>query len=122
MLKSIYANNTEVQSIISNYDEEDIAAILLDVNSTSLWMISPPSLQKFKNDLHKNVTVKFRYSITISRLAHDEPNAVEANQIFYLHGNDLARQQLIRILKDGVHEQRVHLPSLFPKFLKVTFM
>ncbi|XP_055298732.1 piezo-type mechanosensitive ion channel component-like isoform X4 [Sitodiplosis mosellana] len=118
-LKGIYANNTAVQSIISKYDEDDIAAISLDVNSSSLWLMSPPSLQKLKRYLRENVTMKFRYSISISRLSHEKSDVVEDNHVFVMHENDAARQELIRIIQEGDHNQRVHLPFLFPKFLKV---
>lgn len=120
-LKSIYVNNTAAQSIISKYDEEDVAAISLDVNSSSLWLISPPSLQKLKRYLRENVTMKFRYSISISRATHAQSDVTEDNQVFVMHENDAARQELIRIIQDGIQKQRVHLPFLFPKFLKVTF-
>lgn len=109
-----------MQSIISKYDEEDIAAISLDINSSSLWFISPPSLQKLKRHLRENVTVKFRYSISISRLTHEEANVAEVNQVYFMHEMDSARQELIRIINDGDYNQRLHLPFMFPKFLKVT--
>lgn len=119
-LKSVYANNTAAQSIISKYDEEDVAAISLDVNSSSLWLMSPPSLQKLKRYLRENVTMKFRYSVSISRLTHAQSDVVEDNQVFVMRESDAARQELIRIIQDGDQSQRVHLPFLFPKFLKVT--
>ena len=115
-------NNTAAQSIISKYDEEDVAAISLDINSSSLWLMSPPSLQKLKRYLRENVTMKFRYSISISRLTHAQSDVVEDNQVFVMHENDAARQELIRIIQYGiVFQNRVHLPFLFPKFLKVIF-
>lgn len=109
-----------MQSFISKYDEEDIAAISLDVNSTSLWTISPPSLRKFKDDLNKNATIKFRYSISVSRQTNDKSSEIiETNQIFYLSEKDLARQEITKILNRNDQTQKVHLPYLFPKFLKV---
>lgn len=104
---------------MSKYDEEDIAAVSLDINSSELFSISPPSLAKLKNYLRENVTVKFRYSISVLRLSHDQSDVVEENLIYYMRENDEARQQMIRIIQDGQNDQRVHLPFLFPKFLKV---
>lgn len=120
-LKRIYANNTDIQSIISKYDEEDIAAISLDVNSTSLWLMSPPSLRKLKSQLRENVTVKFRYSISVSRLTHEQSDVAVDNQVYFMHENDATRQELIKIILDGDHNQIATLPFLFPKFLKVRF-
>lgn len=121
-MKNVYSNNTSALSFISNYDEQDIAAILLDVNSTSVWMMSPPSFHKFKNDLRGNVTVKIRYSISISRRSHEQSDVVEMSQTFYLAESDPARVELIRVF-DGIDpNQWIHLPLLFPKFVKVIFV
>lgn len=109
-----------MQSLISNYDEQDIAAISLDVNSNSVWSISPPSLEKLITDLRNNATVKIRYAISISRISHDQPSdVVKVNRVYYLHGSDSARLELLSILNENYSNQRVHLPFLFPKFLKV---
>ncbi|XP_031619192.1 piezo-type mechanosensitive ion channel component-like isoform X2 [Contarinia nasturtii] len=118
-LKKVYKNNTSVRSFILNYDETDIAAISLDVNSTSLFMMSPPSLQKFKNDLNQNVKIKIRYLISVSRLTHDDSDVVEFSKKFDLNADAEARQEMFKILSDGDHAQRVHLPLILPKFLKV---
>lgn len=119
-LKRIYANYTKVQSFIDNYDEKDIAAISLDTNSTSLWTISPPNLRRFKNTLHGNVTIKFRFTISISRLSYDQfAERVETSQVIYLTAEDVARQELLNALNKNIPDRHVHLVNLFPKFLKV---
>lgn len=119
-LREIYKNNTDVQSFISTYDEQDIAAISLDKNSITIWNISPPSLQKLKKDLSSNVTINIRYSISISRITHDQTfDVMEANQFYYLNGNTSAKQDLLSILNEDDQNRRIRLPFLFPKFLKV---
>lgn len=120
-LKSIYENNTAAQSLIAGYEEDDIAAVSLFANSTSLWLISPPSLHRFKNDLLDGAPVKIRYTISISRLTHDQSSdIVETNQAFHLAGNDSVRQDLLEILNEENSEKYIRLPNLFPKFLKVS--
>lgn len=119
-LKRIYANYTREQSFIENYDEKDVAAILLDTNSTSLWTISPPNLRRLKKNLDGNVTMKFRFTISISRLSYDQyAERVETSQVFYLTAEDAARQQLLNALNSNIPNRHVHLENLFPKFLKV---
>lgn len=119
-LKRIYANYTEVETFIDNYDEKDVAAIMLDSNSTSLWTISPPNLRRFKNNLIGNATMKFRFKISISRLSYDPPTEqVEASQVFHLTATNAARQELLRALNKNTRNRHVHLVNLFPKFLKV---
>lgn len=119
-LKSIYANYTKVQSLFDNYDEKDVAAVLLDPNSTSLWTISPPNLQRFKSDLNANETIKFRLIISVSRLTYDQlSDRVETNQVFDLTAEHSARQELLKALNRNDQNQHIHLVNLFPKFLKV---
>lgn len=119
-LKRIYANYTEVETFIDNYDEMDIAAVLLDSSSTSLWTISPPNLRRFKNNLSGNATMKFRFKISVSRLSYDPlGERVETSQVFHLTAADTARQQLLNALDRNTPNRHVHLVNLFPKFLKV---
>lgn len=119
-LKQIYANYSEVQTFIDNYDEKDVAAITFDSNSTSLWTISPPNLRRFKYNLIGNTTMKFRFKISISRLSYD-PSAeqVEASQVFQLSATNKARQELLSALDKKSRNRHIHLANLFPKFLKV---
>lgn len=119
-MKRIYANYSEVQTIINNYDDKDIAAIMLDSNSTSLWAISPPNLQRFKNNLNGNATMKIRFTISVSRSSYDPLGVrVETSQEFHLTAADAARQQLLNALNKNSPNRNVHLVNLFPKFLKV---
>lgn len=105
---------------ISNFDEEDIAAISLDVNSTSLWTISPPSLRKLKDDLISDVPIKIRISISVSRLTHGESiDTVEANQIMYLSKSHHARQELLRAMIQLNQNHVVQFSHFLPKFIKV---
>lgn len=105
---------------ISKYDEEDVAAISLDLNSTSLWTISPPSLNKLKNDLIGDIPVKIRIAISVSRLTHGEStDTVEANQIVYMSKDHPARQELLRAIIQLNQNHVIRFSHLFPKFIKV---
>lgn len=109
------------ETFLSNYENDDVTAVELGPNSTSLWSISPPDFQRLKSDLANNVTLQIRYKYSVSRTTHSEKMAavVEAEQTFELTSKSPVRQQLITMLNEGSKGARIQLPFLFPKFLKV---
>lgn len=118
--KRIYANYTKVQSFIDNYDEKDIAAVLLDSNSTTLWTITPPNLQRFKNDLNGNAMIKFRFTISVSRRTYNQySDRIEKGQEFHLTADHPARKQLLNAINSNHPNHYVHFVNLLPKFIKV---
>lgn len=68
----IYAKDRSALTFLSNYESNDVAAVVLGPNSTSLWIISPPDLERLKDDLANNVTLKVRYKYAISRVTYNE--------------------------------------------------
>lgn len=106
---------------MSNYEAVDVAAIVLGPNSTALWVISPPDLQRLKDDLQNNVTLKVRYKYSISRTTYSEKmsGTIEAEQSFDIVDDSPERKGLISMLNQGNTSDRIQLPFLFPKFLKV---
>lgn len=115
-------------TFLSNYESNDMAAVVLGPQSTSLWIISPPDLERLKEDLAKNVTLKVQYKYTVSRETNTEKIAgtVSSERSFDLKADTPARQELLSMLNSTVltnttslNEKRSQLPFLFPKFLKV---
>lgn len=119
-LNEMYANNTAMRSILAKYDAEDIAAVTLRVNSSSVWMLSPPSFRNLFDELRRNVPLKIGYAISISRKTYQaSSNTVQINREFHLTENVTVREQLIQLFDRDV--ESIHLPNLFPKFLKVSY-
>lgn len=109
-----------MQSFIDNYDGKDVAAVLLDSNSTSLWTITPPNLQRFKNDLNGNATIKFRFVITVSRRTYNQySDRVEKGHEIQLTPDHPARQELLNAINNNNPSNDVHLVNFFPKLIKV---
>lgn len=115
-------------TFLSNYEANDLAAVELGPQSTSLWIISPPDLDRLKADLAKNVTLKIQFKYTVSRLTNTEKIAgtVSGERSFDLKNDTSARKELLSMLNSttltsstGLNEKRSQLPFLFPKFLKV---
>lgn len=75
-------------TFLSNYEANDLAAVVLGPQSTSLWIISPPDLERLKDDLAKNVTLKIQYKYTVSRVTNTEKIAgtVSSERSFDLKG------------------------------------
>lgn len=94
---------------------------MLGPNSTSLWIISPPDLERLKDDLANNVTLKVRYKYAISRVTYNEKmsGTVEGERSFDLLEDSPARGELLSMLNHVAIGKRIQLPFLFPKFLKV---
>lgn len=111
-------------TFLSNYEAVDVAAVILGPNSTALWVISPPDLERLKNDLQNNVTLKVRYKVSISRKTYNEKmsGTIETEQEFDIKEDSPARAGLISMLNQGNSSQRIQLPYLFPKFLKVSMI
>lgn len=85
-------------------------------------MISPPDLERLKDDLQNNVTLKIQYRYVISRLTNTEKIAgtIAAERAFDLKSDSPARAELLNMLNHGVNQKPTQLPFLFPKFLKVS--
>lgn len=117
-----YSKQKSAITFLSNYEYNDMAAVVLGPNSTSLWIISPPDLEHLKEDLVQNVTLKVQYKYAISRETNTDKIAqtVIADRSFDLKANSPARQEILDMLnKPGQGTKRSQLPFLFPKFLKV---
>lgn len=117
----IYAKDRSALTFLSNYESNDVAAVVLGPNSTSLWIISPPDLERLKDDLANNVTLKVRYKYAISRVTYNEKmsGTVEGERSFDLLEDSPARGELLSMLNHVAIGKRIQLPFLFPKFLKV---
>lgn len=108
-------------TFLSNYESDDVAAVVLGPNSTSLWIISPPDLERLKDDLINNVTLKVRYKYSVSRITYSEKmsGTIEGERSFDLLEESPARKELLGMLNHVSDGKRIQLPFLFPKFLKV---
>lgn len=117
-----YSKDRSAITFLSNFEANDVSAVVLGPNSTSLWIISPPDLERLKDDLEKNVTLKVQYKYDVSRQSNTEKIAktITEERSFDLKSDTPARQALLRMLNHISDQKPTQLPFLFPKFLKVT--
>lgn len=120
-LKNEYGSNGAVQAFLTNYDFDDIAAIEFDTNSTSLWNISPPGLQRLIIKLRANDTLPFRMKFKVVRNSHEAESGVSIfTQILDLANEANLRNELLKMLQPmNTTNRQLQLSSLLPKFLKV---
>lgn len=121
--KTVYqqVSDRSALTFLSNYDANDLSAIILGPNSTSLWIISPPDLNRLKDDLMKNVTLKVQYKYIVSRVTNTDKIAgtITRERSFDLKSETPARKELLDMLNQVSNQKPTQLPFLFPKFLKV---
>ncbi|XP_055598919.1 piezo-type mechanosensitive ion channel component-like isoform X5 [Uranotaenia lowii] len=115
-----YAKDKSALTLLSNYEQVDVAAVKLGANSTSIWNISPPDRARLLNDLNTTSTLTCRFRYTISRKSHskENPGTVSEEKAYELGPNDPVRPVLVQMLSSDTNIS-VSLPYMMPKFLKV---
>ncbi|CAJ0950899.1 unnamed protein product, partial [Mesorhabditis belari] len=115
-----YRLSKGAQSYMSDYECEDVVKAEINGNSTSRWMISPPSRQALIAQLEHQPKVDFKFSWFFKRAP--DPNlqfgVAEDFRILSLNSTHPARQHLINMLK-GEHNATVRIPNVFPALMKV---
>lgn len=68
LLKKQYSRNKVALTFLSNFESDDVAAVELGANSTSLWIISPPDLDRLLEELKssKRIFIKLSVGVLIS--------------------------------------------------------
>lgn len=121
-MKRVYDKNAAVQAFLSDYDYDDIAAVVYDTNSTRLWGISPPSLQNLIEKLHGNGSLSLRLKMDFFRISHEYQSGTEFTQIFDFANKLTIRNDLVKMLHSMNTSQELPMGALLPKFLKVRML
>ncbi|XP_055921322.1 piezo-type mechanosensitive ion channel component isoform X4 [Eupeodes corollae] len=121
-LTNAYKTSKPALTFLSNYDEGDIAAIILKSNSPSLWAIAPPDKDRLLDDLIKNksLTCRFTYSFTRTPPNKGAIGTVSDEITYELDTNFSGRDAMIAMLQGtSTQSSTVILPNILPKFIKV---
>lgn len=121
-LQNAYQKKRSAVTFLSNYDESDIAAIILKTNSPSLWGITPPDKEMLLNDLvgNQSLTCRFTYSFTRTPPTKGGIGTVSSEIIHELGTEFLGREAMIMMLQGKeTSNDAVIIPNIFPKFIKV---
>lgn len=102
ILSNVYKKDRTAQTFLSNYIYNDLAAIVLNGNSTNTWSISPPDIDRLRLDvassmyfnnifffmyiyiskphlsfLDNSLNIKFSYVISHKSNSKDNPTTIE---------------------------------------------
>nr|XP_045617167.1 piezo-type mechanosensitive ion channel component-like isoform X3 [Procambarus clarkii] len=122
-----YRSDRQAQTFLSNYDFQDVVVANLNGNSTAIWGISPPAQRSLIEELQSNHTIRVKVNWSVKRPSNSPDvsaeckDQVEVNLDAYegTKRNPI-REQFVHILEGNLTQNPVVIPSLFPKFLKVT--
>ncbi|XP_037913806.1 piezo-type mechanosensitive ion channel component isoform X2 [Hermetia illucens] len=119
--QAAYVRSKEATTFLSDYDYNDVAALVLGTSSASLWSISPPDKERFLEDLEKNrtLTCRFRYTLSRKLFNKDSPATISEETVFELTAEHPGRAGLVEMLQGKSTDVEVKLAALLPKFLKV---
>nr|UEE08537.1 putative piezo-like channel protein [Astacus leptodactylus] len=122
-----YRTDRQAQTFLSNYDFQDVVVANLNGNSTAIWGISPPAQRSLIEELQSNHTMRVKVNWSVKRPSNSPDvsaeckDQVEVNLDAYKGTKrNPVRERFVRILEGELNENPVLIPSLFPKFLKVT--
>ncbi|CAK1550113.1 unnamed protein product [Leptosia nina] len=126
-LSNMYARDRTAQTFLSNYMYNDVAVITINPNSTAVWNISPPELDRLEREALSNssLSVKFTYVITHPSNNPQNPPTIENNREVpldaFIDGKRNPERDTLLNLLAGTASPNVWLnvKHLFPKFVKV---
>ncbi|XP_055712299.1 piezo-type mechanosensitive ion channel component isoform X3 [Phlebotomus papatasi] len=120
LLNQPYKRDKTAVTFLTNYEAADVAVVDLGPNSTSVWAISPPDLQRMREDIESQDTLKIVFRYTVSRITYskENPGVITDETSYDLTYGDPIRQVLSGMLSNQT-AGNVSIPHLLPKFLKV---
>ncbi|KAI5736134.1 hypothetical protein M8J76_000319 [Diaphorina citri] len=120
-MSNVYKKSRKAQTFLSNYNFEDVGVVTLSSSSSSLWTISPPEIDTLKKNLEDEgfeLGINVKWSVSRKITNPETPPMVKDTNSFYI--TNQTRSQLSELLFGNSTVTQVTIPSLLPKFLKVT--
>ncbi|XP_077295229.1 piezo type mechanosensitive ion channel component [Arctopsyche grandis] len=128
-LSNIYKKDRTAQTFLSNYVFDDLAAVMLNGNSTNIWSVSPPDIDRLKLDLASNDSINVKFSYVISHKTNSKENpplieedidvALEA----FINGKRNEKREILISMLDGNsstnNSNGIIMENMFPKFVKI---
>lgn len=116
-----YTESKHASAFMSAYDSNDIAAIQLPGNSSSVWEISPPDMTRLLDDLtnNKTLTLRFHYNFHKTGSKGDQVG-IGGSHIFSVNETFAGREALMNMLQGkSAPTEYIEIPTMLPKFLKI---
>lgn len=119
-LLRIYDSNPQAMIFLAEFEAKDVVAVSLNTNSSSLWNVSPPSLQSLIEELEVGTLTECHLTYKVARRAL-ESNSIETVQHDYKFSLDdkKVRDKLVGMMQKPEGEEPVLLVEVFPKIIQV---
>ncbi|KAJ8272895.1 hypothetical protein GJAV_G00094700 [Gymnothorax javanicus] len=114
--KKRFKGQTGGLQFLDNYSHEDLTIAVLEGSSSSLWTISPPSMNNLKSDLTKpGVSITMSWSIQRNLSLGAKSEFASQKHTATL---DLKVQEELNGLLNGTRAEPVTVPKLFPRYIR----
>ncbi|XP_057329611.1 piezo-type mechanosensitive ion channel component isoform X5 [Microplitis mediator] len=128
-LRGIYTSDRPALTFLYNYGPSDVATVKLSKSTQRIWGITPLEKEQLRNELKSNITMSIHIEWTVSRKTDVKdfsgisttPNIIPLPAYVDGEFNPLRTNLSILLSSDNDNPNvTLSLPSVFPKFLKVT--
>lgn len=116
-LMSIYARNPTAKAFLEDFEPEDVVAIHLVSDSSTMWSVSPPNAKQMIKDIKNGKLKSCRFEYRISRNSVLIAGLEEIKGEVEYKLNDDVRKNLVAMLSNSSEAKPVLIPSIFPKLL-----
>ncbi|CAG4944089.1 unnamed protein product [Colias eurytheme] len=126
-LSNMYARDRTAQTFLSNYMYNDVAVVTINPNSTAVWNISPPELDRLEREALSNASLSVKFTYVITHLSNNpqNPPTIENNREVpldaFINGKrNPERDTLLNLLAGTARpDDWLNVKHVFPKFVKV---
>lgn len=107
-------------SFLKDYTPDDVFCISIPGNSTSIWLISPPSFENLKEQLKEPDPVELNFFYSITRVSTGLKNEQISEIVSASKQSKLFNEtklELYQILNNEYSSGSVKLESVYPRFV-----
>jgi hypothetical protein len=116
VFKRLYEKDSRASAFLADYNEHDVALLQMNVNSSSVWNVSPPSFDKLLQGFENGSVQAINISYEFSQIGYvkDKDALLKFDHVLSREDN----ANLAEILKGNLKDS-ITLPAVFPKFINV---
>jgi Piezo non-specific cation channel, R-Ras-binding domain len=116
-LMSIYDKNPTAKAFLEDFEPDDVVAINLVSDSSTMWSVSPPNAKQMIKEIKngKLKSCRFEYRISRNSLLIAGLEEIKGEVEYKL--DEEVRENLIAMLSSSAEAKPVLIPSIFPKLM-----
>lgn len=113
----LYEKYPLARQYLKDFDEKDVVLIKMNVNSSTLWNASPPSVMRLVNDLKNGKLNSLSVTYKIGQISYF--NNQEATETINHYIDQNTRNFLVEVLQGSSDVDEIIVPSVLPKLLMI---